>query len=370
MQKRELGKTREKVTILGIGGFHLVEISTEDVINILNRYLDEGGNYIETAPMYGEGESEIKVGKAIKNRREEYLLTSKCHLREKEQAKKLLNESLVRLQTDYLDFWFMHCVNTDRDWARVNSSQGTLRAAEEAKKEGKIRHIGISGHRPEVLVKAIKDYPFDVVMAVINYYDRCNFPIIEDELIPLAQKRKTGVVVMKALADGFLFRSIENAFRYALSLPVTTVVTGINTVEMLEKDLNIVNSFVPMSKEEKEILFRDAPELGDYVCRLCGECLPCPEGIDIPKIFNLEGYYDRQMFTGKIESASDYGLRERLRFWLENEDLARERYKKLKVKATACTNCGKCEPRCPYHIPIIGKLKIADYKLGGETKIL
>jgi predicted aldo/keto reductase-like oxidoreductase len=370
MQKRKLGKTGEEVSILGIGGFHLVEISTQDVVNILNRYLDEGGNYIETAPMYGKGESEIKVGKAIKNRREECLLTSKCHLREKERAKELLDESLTLLQTDHLDFWFMHVVNTDEDWANVSSPQGILRTAEEARKEGKIKYIGISGHRPEVLVKAVKQYPFDAVMAVINYYDRFNFPLIEDELIPLAQNRGTGIVVMKALADGFLWRSVENAFRYALSLPVSMVVAGINTMEMLEKDLKIVNSFVPMSEEEKEILFRDASELGNYVCRLCGKCLPCPQGIDILKIFNLEGYYDRQMFSGKIESAPDYALRERFRFWLGNEDLARERYEKLKVKATACTKCGECEPRCPYHIPIMRKLKIADYKLGGDTKIL
>lgn len=370
MQKRKLGQIEEEVSILGIGGFHLVEISSQDVVKILNRYLDEGGNYIETAFMYGDGESEIKVGKAIKNRREECLLTSKCHLREKEEAKKILDESLSRLQTDHLDFWFMHVVNTDEDWAKVNSSRGTLRAAEEARKEGKIKYVGISGHRPEVLVKAMKQYPFDAVMAVINYYDRFNFPMIEDELIPLAQKRGTAIVAMKGLADGFLWKSVEKAFRYALSLPVSTVVAGINTMEMLEKDLQIINSFAPMSEEEKQILFRDAPELGNYVCRLCGKCLPCPEAIEIVEVFKLEGYYDRQMFSARIESAPDYALRERFRFWLGNEDLARERYDKLEVKATACTRCGECEPRCPYHIPIMRKLRIADYKLGGETKIL
>jgi len=370
MQKRKLGKTGEEVSILGIGGFHLVEISTQNAANIINRYLDEGGNYVETAPGYGNGESEIKVGKALKGRREECLLTSKTHLREKKQAKGMLNESLKHLQTDHLDFWFMHAVNTDEDWARVNSSQGALRAAEEAKKEGKIRYIGISGHRPEVLIKAIREYSFDVVMAVINYYDRFNFPLIEEELMPVTREKGTGILVMKALADGFLWMSIENAFRYALSLPVSTIVAGINNMDMLERDLKIFNSFVPMSEEEKEVLFRDAPELGSYVCRLCDECLPCPEGIDIPRIFNLEGYYDRQMFIGEVKSATDYAMRERFRFWFGNEDLARERYKMVRVKATACTNCGECEPRCPYHIPIRQKLRIADYKLGGKTKVL
>jgi len=369
MQKRKLGQTGEEVSLLGIGGFHLLEIPTQEVVQILNQYLDAGGNYVETAFGYGEGESEIKVGRAIDNRRGECLLASKCHIREKEEAEKILNGSLIRLKTDHLDFWFMHMVNTEEDWAKVKSSQGTLRIAEEAKRKGKIRFIGISGHRPEILIQAIREYPFDAVMAVINYYDKFNFPLIEAELIPLSQKRGTAIVAMKALGDGFLWKSTEKAFRYALSLPVSTVVAGINTMEILKTDLRIVDSFVAMNEEEKEILFRDAPELDAYVCRLCGKCLPCPENIDIVKIFELEGYYDRQMFTGKIESVPDYAIRERFRFWLGNQDLARERYGKLKVKASACTLCGKCEPRCPYGIPIMQKLKITDYKLGGETKV-
>jgi len=369
MQRRKLGKTNEDVSILGLGGFHLVEISTKDAVWLVNRYLDEGGNYVEVAPSYGNGESEIKIGKVMKNRREECLLASKCHLQEEDKAIELLDESLMRLRTDHLDLGFMHAVNTYEDWARVNSPRGALRAAERAKKEGKIRYIAISGHRPEVLIDAIKDYPFDAVMGVINYYDKFNFPLIEDVLIPLAKEKNMGIIAMKALADGFLWKSAENAFRYTLSLPVTTVVAGFNTKEMLEKDLRIFNSFTPMSEEEKENLFRNAPELGNYVCRLCGKCLPCPENIDIPKIFNLEGYYDRQMLYGEIKDPADYALRDRLRFWFDNENLARERYKKLKVKATACTKCGECEPRCPYNIPIIEKLKIADYKLGGETRV-
>ncbi|RLE08564.1 aldo/keto reductase, partial [Candidatus Aerophobetes bacterium] len=226
MQRRKLGKTNEDVSILGLGGFHLVEISTKDAVWLVNRYLDEGGNYVEVAPLYGNGESEIKIGKVMKNRREECLLASKCHLREEDKAIELLDESLMRLRTDHLDLWFMHAVNTYEDWARVNSPRGALRAAERAKKEGKIRYIAISGHRPEVLIDAIKDYPFDAVMGVINYYDKFNFPLIEDVLIPLAKEKNMGIIAMKALADGFLWKSAENAFRYTLSLPVTTVVVG------------------------------------------------------------------------------------------------------------------------------------------------
>lgn len=369
MQRRRLGKVDEEVSILGIGGFHLVEISTKDATGLVNRYLDEGGNYVETAPSYGNGESEMKIGKVIKDRRDECILTSKCHLREKDKAKELLDETLMRLRTDHLDLWFMHGVSTHEDWVKVKSSQGALKAAEEAKKEGKVRHIAISGHRPEVLIDALRDYPFDAVMAVINYYDKFNFPLIENELIPLAQEKDTGIIAMKALADGFLWKSAKKAFRYTLSLRVATVVAGFNTQKMFEEDLEIFNSFTPMSEEEKEALFREAPELSNYACRLCDKCLPCPENINIPGIFNLEGYYDRQMLYGKIKDPADYALRDRLRFWLQNDSLARQRYEGMEVKATACTKCGECEPRCPYNIPIIEKLEIADYKLGGETQV-
>ena len=123
-----------------------------------------------------------------------------------------------------------------------------------------------------------------------------------------------------------------------------------------------------MSDQERETLYAEAPELGDYVCRLCDKCLPCPEGIDIPGIFALEGVYDRQIWDGVVRDPGDYWLRQTLRFWFMNEARARAAYREVEVQADACTDCGQCEPRCPYGLPIVSKLDHAHYKLTVEPR--
>ena len=369
MQTRTLGRTGLEASILGIGGFHLVEISFEQAQAILNRYLDAGGNYIETAAQYGAGESERKVGLVMAERRDECILATKCHLRERDAAADLFASSLRRLQTDHVDVLFMHHVQTFDELDRILAPDGALRAAEAARDAGQVRFIGISNHgHPQLMLRALEAYPFDVIMTNFNYYDRFNFPLIEEKLLPLALERGVGVVGMKVVADGLLWRSADIAFRYAWSLPIHSMVAGMNTMEILEQDLALAEGFVPLSEGELERLYAEAPELGTYVCRLCGKCLPCPEGVDIPRIFTLEGWYDRQMWDGTVRDPGDYLMRQTLRFWFMNEERARAAYAELEVKADACIDCGECEPRCPYHLPIAAKLHHAHYKLTVEPK--
>ncbi len=369
MHTRTFGRTGLEVSILGLGGFHLLEISTADAHAILNRYLDAGGNYIETAPEYGHGESERKIGPIMATRRDECVLATKCHLRDREGAARLIDQSLGHLQTDHVDILFMHHIQKPDELDRILAGDGALRAAEAAREAGKVRFIGITNHgHPEILIEALRQYPFDVVMTNFNYYDRFNFPRIEEDLLPMLLREQAGIVGMKAVGDGFLWRSAEQSFRYAWTLPIHVMVAGINTLEMLEQDLAYAAAFTPMSEEERERWFFDAPELGTYVCRQCDQCLPCPEGVDIPHIFELEGQYDRQMWDGVVRDPEDYWLRNALRFWFENQDRARMAYTGLAVRADDCTDCGQCEPRCPYHLPIIDKLRHAHYKLtGGQT---
>ncbi|MHB8131297.1 MAG: aldo/keto reductase [Mobilitalea sp.] len=367
MNKRSFGQTGLQTSILGFGGFHLLEIPVAEAEYLLNRYLDAGGNYIETAASYGNGESERKIGHCVSGRREEYILATKTGERTKTKCLESLNQSLINLRTDHVDLLIMHAVGTMEDLDQILAPEGALEGALQAKKEGKINHIGISMHgQPDVLIRALKEFPFDAVMTTINYYDHFNFPEIQAELVPLANSNNTAIILMKPVADGLLWRSSEQAFRYAFSQPVSIVVAGINNREMLESDLAYAETFTPMVQEEIDTLYENAPELGDYVCRQCNQCLPCPEGIPITEIFKLEGYFDRQMADGIITNASDYALKERLRFWFGNKDMAMEHYAKLKIKADSCTKCGVCMPKCPYHIDIIRKLSLADYKLAGK----
>jgi predicted aldo/keto reductase-like oxidoreductase len=364
MKYRKLGKTGLETAILGQGGFHLLEISLADAQAVLNQYLDAGGNYIETAAEYGDGESERKVGTVMAKRRDECILATKCHAREKTEASKFIARSLKNLQADHVDILFMHHIQTQADLDRILAANGALRAAEDAREAGQVRFIGISNHgHPQIMIQALEKYPFDVIMTNFSYFDRFNFPLIEEKLLPLAQELGVGIVGMKAVADGLLWRSAEVAFRYAWSLPIHVMVAGMNTLSMLEQDFALVDTFTPMSDKEKEQLFSEALELGNYVCRQCDKCLPCPENIDIPGIFKFEGWYDRQLWDGIVRDPADYALRQRLRFWFQNEERARTAYEALTIKADACTECGECEPRCPYKLSIIDKLRSAHYKL-------
>ncbi|MEA3337889.1 MAG: aldo/keto reductase [Chloroflexota bacterium] len=364
MEKRTLGRTGLDVSILGFGGFHLLEISASDVDLLLNKYLDAGGNYVETAAEYGDGESERKVGPIMAARREDCILATKCHARDAAGATPIIESSLANLQTDHVDILFMHHVQDFSGLDAILAPDGAIRAAEEARDAGKVRFIGISNHGyPELMIEALKRYPFDVIMTGFNYYDRFNFPLIEETLLPLALEKGVGVVGMKAVGDGYLWRSAEMAFRYAWSLPIHVMVAGMNTLEYLDMDLGYAATYSPLSDEERDQWVFDAPELGNYVCRLCDKCLPCPENINIPLVFEMEGRFDRQMWDGVVRNPGDYWLRNSLRFWFGNQDRAVAGYDALPVRADACSDCGDCEPRCPYNLPIVDKLRHVHYKM-------
>ncbi len=367
MQKRPFGATGLNTSILGFGGFHLLEIPASEAKWLLDRYLDAGGNYIETAAAYGDGESERKIGLAVAGRRNEFILTTKSGERSAQGFEANLARSLANLKTDHVDLVLMHAVGSGAELDLILGPGGAMEAAVRAKKEGRVRHIGISMHgQPDVLIRAMKEYPFEAVMTTINYYDHFNFPEIQDALVPLAREKNAAVILMKPVGDGLLWRSAPAAFRYAFSQPVSIVVAGINNREMLEADLRFAEDFTPMSESEIEALYSKAPELGNYVCRQCGACLVCPEKIPLTDIFRLEGWFDRQMADGTVTNASDWALKERLRFWFGNRDLASARYAELAVKGDACTECGKCNPTCPYGIDVRRKLSLADYKLAGR----
>jgi uncharacterized protein len=131
-------------------------------------------------------------------------------------------------------------------------------------------------------------------------------------------------------------------------------------------DLKFAEDFRPITPEEETEIFSNAVELGNYVCRQCNRCLPCPENINIPEVFKYEGYFDRQMANGKVIDPADYALRERLRFWFDNRSLAVKKYAGMDIKADKCTQCGECLAKCPYGIDIVRKLELADYKLAGK----
>jgi uncharacterized protein len=368
MENRPLGKTGVEVSALGFGGFHLVEITSEEAARLLGAYLDQGGSYIETAASYGNGISETKVGRAVSHRRGEYTLATKSTERTRAGFLAELDGSLRNLKTDHVDLMFMHAVQSVDDMYRILGPGGAMEAAMGARQAGKIRFIAICGHgRPDAMLDAVRRHHFDVLMTGFNYLDRFNFPAIEEELLPLCMERGTGVIAMKALGDGFLYRSPEAALRYALSLPVATVVAGINSQEMLDTDLAVVSRFSPMSEEEKQELYRTAPELGDYVCRLCDRCRTAD--FDPQKVFLLEGLFDRQMDDMRVSDTARYALQERLKHWFAQAETARSEYKSLAPKVDPSRSYHQLSALCPFRIDVDRKLKIAHGKLSREPYI-
>ncbi|MBN1542315.1 aldo/keto reductase [candidate division KSB1 bacterium] len=368
MKKRPLGKTGLELTLIGVGGFHLVETPMAQVDRILNRYLDYGGNYIETAAAYGKGLSEQKIGRAVAHRRHEFILASKIIARDAAGARQSIEKSLSNLRTDYLDILFFHSVQKPQDWQQILSPNGALEEVHRAQKAGRVRLIGITGHgHPALLLNAVQQFPFDVLMTGMNYFDHCNFPQIENELIPLCRKQQTGLIAMKALADGYLYRSTRHAIRYTLSLPVASLVLGINTLAYLELDWALGQEFQPMTADEREKWFFDAPELGTTVCRQCGKC-------DRPdwrpsEFFALEGLYDRQMNDGTIPEPPDFSLRERLAQWFAQTDQAHEHYSNLEQQIDPAADYRDLNDHCPYGIDIDSKLKRVHAKLANDGTV-
>lgn len=365
MEKRVLGNTGLPLSILGFGGFHLVEIASAEAARLLNAYLDAGGNYIETAAGYGDGASESKIGAAVSRRRADYVLATKSTERTREGFLSSLDRSLHHLKTDHVDLMFMHAVQTAADADAILAPGGAMEGAERARRAGKLRFVAISGHgRPDGLLRAVKHHRFDVLMTVFNYFDRFNFPTVDNELVPLCREQGTGLIAMKAFGDGYLYRSPVPSLRYALSMPVATIVAGMNSEELLRTDLDMVSRLTPMTDAEKEELYRTAPELGTYVCRFCGKC--AVDGFDPQSVFRLEAVYDRQMDDLRVGDAAQYALRERLKGWFAQQEPARREYAHLATRVDPSRDYRRLSALCPYGIDVDRKLKVAHSKLSAD----
>lgn len=257
MPFRQLGKTGHNVRLFSLGGQATLETGgkEEESLAIINRGLDLGVNYIDTAAAYGRGVSEKYIGMVMKTRRKEVFLATKTHNRSYDGSMRLLEQSLANLQTDHLDAWQLHNVRTQDDLDKIFAKDGAIKAMEKARDEKIVRFLGITGHYdPFVLKKGIEQYPFDTILMALNAADKHNKSFIE-HLLPTAVEKKMGIIGMKIPARGRMFREggitkMEPAMRYVLTLPVSTVIVGISTLDELEENIRIARDFKPMTKEE------------------------------------------------------------------------------------------------------------------------
>lgn len=355
MLKRRLGRTDFKASVVGFGGIPIRRQPKEKAVRVVRRAIELGVNFIDTARSYGD--SEDKIGEAIKGIREGLFISTKSHFRTNREVKNSIEESLRRLAIDKIDLMFIHGVDSDEE-LEYRLKMGVLEVMKEAREAGKVDYIGISGHRNDVLTRAIKTGAFDAIIATYNLtnYDG------DRELFPLARELDVGVIVMKPLGGGYLAvppeavqfkvadratNTAEASLKFALSNPyVTTVIPGMGTIEEVEEDVPM--GYVPqrMPLEEIEELQERAKEVGFTFCEGCGYCWPlCPKGIAIQDVFRLLVFHEQ------------YGMKE----WAET--VYREDHEAL---VAGCDECESCMEVCPAQLDIPAKLREAAAILGSK----
>jgi predicted aldo/keto reductase-like oxidoreductase len=262
---RTLGRTGEKVSIVGLGGYHIGSQSSEqESIRIIRTALDNGINFLDNCWDYNDGASEVRMGKALGDGyRQKVFLMSKIDGRTKRAAAVQIDESLRRLQTDHIDLMQFHEVIRDTDPDRIFRAGGGMEAMLEAKKAGKVRYVGFTGHKsPDIHLKMLTtafshDFTFDSVQMPLNVMD-AHFNSFGEKVLPVLVKHNIGVLGMKPMGDAIILKSktvtaIE-CLHYAMNLPTSVVITGCDSLPILEQALKAARTFHPLSEEEVSVI--------------------------------------------------------------------------------------------------------------------
>jgi len=268
---RELGRTGEKVSLVGIGGYHLgKQVDPNESISIIRKALDEGINFLDNCWDYNGGESEIRMGKALRDGyREKAFLMTKIDGRNKATASSQLEESLRRLQTDRIDLLQFHEVIRDTDPDRIFAAGGALEAVLAAKKAGKVRFLGFTGHKsPDIHLKMLATaaqhhFSFDTVQLPLNVMD-AHFDSFEKKVVPVLVKNGIGILGMKPMGDHFILdtktATPAECLHYAMNLPTSVVITGCDSPRILDQALQAARSFKPMTESEVSALLAKTAE--------------------------------------------------------------------------------------------------------------
>jgi predicted aldo/keto reductase-like oxidoreductase len=260
METRPFGKTGESFPILSFGGQRIVDehnCTEDEAVEIVNTAIDRGIRYFDTAWIYSKGQAETRMGKVVRHRRNEMWIATKTWDTSRDGARRQLERSLTRLQTDYVNEWRLHNV---WDFARLDAftgKGGALEAAVQARDEGLVKNISISCHTdPQILIEALERFPFDSALIAVSALDHFILSFVE-EFLPIANARGVATIGMKVLGFGSLTHEVERSLHYAFGLPLSTVVVGMESMAQLEQNLSIAESFKPMSDIERLTFFQE-----------------------------------------------------------------------------------------------------------------
>jgi len=257
---RPLGRTGYDVSIFALGGVLYNRCEDAEAAALLNRALDLGVNYIDTACTYTD--SERKIGLVLPERREQVYLATKTMVRDRDSAAKQLDESFRRLRTDCIDCVQIHDLRTEEELAQITGPDGALKAVEQLKRDGAVRFVGVTGHaNPEILAKALEEYPFDTLLTSLGAMHAAVRPFYET-VMPVARRRGVGVLGMKVMAYAFLKDYAAEALRFVMSLSgVSAAVVGVDNIEQLEQNVAVARDFEPLGRDRGERLLDAAREI-------------------------------------------------------------------------------------------------------------
>ena len=328
-----LGKTGLKAAQVSFGGIPIQRSDAANTKAVVDKLEQYGMNYIDTARGYTV--SEEYLGAALEGRRDKFILATKSMARDKESMAKDIDISLKNLRTDYIDVYQIHNL-PEAEIDKVFGEGGAWEALKEAKAAGKIGHLGVTAHNVDALKKMIELHgdKIETIMFPYNIVE-----IHGHEVLKKAKEMGIGTIAMKPMAGGNL-DDWNLALRFIAASGVIDIsIPGMGSPEEADRNAEAAEHFSPLTQEELAECDRIRKELGNEFCRRCNYCAPCPNGISIPNCFLMANY------------ARKYGL----------ADWAKARYDAMQYHAGSCVQCGACEKRCPYNLPIRDMLtKVAD----------
>ena len=328
-----LGKTGLKAAQVSFGGIPIQRADAANTKAVVDKLEQYGMNYIDTARGYTV--SEEYLGAALEGRRDKFILATKSMARDKASMAKDIDISLKNLRTDYIDVYQIHNL-PENEIGKVFGEGGAWEALEEAKAAGKIGHLGVTAHNVDALKKMIELHgdKIETIMFPYNIVE-----IHGHEVLKKAREMGIGTIAMKPMAGGNL-DDWNLALRFIAASGVIDIsIPGMGSPEEADRNAEAAEHFSPLTQEELAECDRIRKELGNEFCRRCNYCAPCPNGISIPNCFLMANY------------ARKYGL----------ADWAKARYDAMQYHAGSCVQCGACEKRCPYNLPIRDMLtKVAD----------
>jgi len=327
MKSVQLGATALEVSEIGFGGIPIIPLVKEEAVAVIKHCLNRGITFFDTANMYPS--SEEKLGSALKSARSKVVIATKTSQRDAKGAAHHLDLSLRQLQTDWIDIYQLHNVSNEDALKEVLAPGGAYEAISRARDAGKIRFIGISSHSIPTALEALKTGLFQTLQFPFNFIE--NDPLLE--LFPLASRNQVGIIGMKPLGGGLLERA-DLCFKFLQQHPEVVPIPGIRSKQEIEEIVDLYRNPQPLSEADLKAIEKIRSEVGARFCHRCEYCMPCEQGVQISSVL---------MFRPAAKRLS----REGVKGWIG----------KAMETVEQCIECGECEKKCPYRLPISDLLK-------------